>query len=364
MAEVKLNIIAEDRASEIFKNIVSAFDKLKSSIATIDGAGKTLSGGMDVLTQAVNASTEKLNVLINKLSETIVFLKTNALIELASVFSKLTESTKGFNSAITLARGMLPGLIAGLKTVSLAGASFFAGWKIGEWISGLEAGGRTIHQWTKGVFLWWSEMLDGIVRKVKTTWAELKITWLEGINSLFEYGKKLPGFIGKGYEELSAMTKSKISELKGAVERLGEEGKKSEDKFRDMYRILEEESIKSKEAFEDTTSAVKQATENISKAMTDSMTALNLEIDPSAIKGIEELNASITGLKKEIETPYAFCLDVSQAVKAVSEVNSAIASIPDVTVKTVILQYQTQASPLMPFTKGIDHIKELMESLP
>ncbi len=57
-------------------------------------------------------------------------------------------------------------------------------------------------------------------------------------------------------------------------------------------------------------------------------------------------------------------LDVSGALEAARAVGQAIDAIPDTSVKTVILRYQTQASPIRPFGEGIEQIKKKMESLP
>ena len=57
-------------------------------------------------------------------------------------------------------------------------------------------------------------------------------------------------------------------------------------------------------------------------------------------------------------------LDVSGALEGARAVGQAIDAIPDTSVKTVILRYQTQASPIRPFGEGIEHIKKKMESLP
>ncbi len=57
-------------------------------------------------------------------------------------------------------------------------------------------------------------------------------------------------------------------------------------------------------------------------------------------------------------------LNVSQALSAVSAVKTALASIPEVTYKDVVVRYQTMASPLRPFTEGMEHIRKAMEALP
>ena len=57
-------------------------------------------------------------------------------------------------------------------------------------------------------------------------------------------------------------------------------------------------------------------------------------------------------------------LDVGQALSGARSVRDAIDAIPDTSVKTVVVRYQTQASPIRPFSEGIEYIKKKMESLP
>ncbi len=57
-------------------------------------------------------------------------------------------------------------------------------------------------------------------------------------------------------------------------------------------------------------------------------------------------------------------LDVSGALEAARAVEQAIDAIPDMSIKTIVLRYQTQASPIRPFGEGIEQIKKKMESLP
>ena len=57
-------------------------------------------------------------------------------------------------------------------------------------------------------------------------------------------------------------------------------------------------------------------------------------------------------------------LDVGQALSGARSVREAIDAIPDMSVKTVVVRYQTQASPIRPFSEGIEYIKKKMESLP
>jgi hypothetical protein len=86
-----------------------------------------------------------------------------------------------------------------------------------------------------------------------------------------------------------------------------------------------------------------------------------LSLDVSDAKGaVGSLDADLDSLA----LAKAFELDVSDALRDAADVKAAIDEIPDVSYKTVVVQYQTQASPLMDFTEGMDYIEERMESLP
>jgi hypothetical protein len=90
---------------------------------------------------------------------------------------------------------------------------------------------------------------------------------------------------------------------------------------------------------------------------------------PVVTSVIETIRRSLGTLKEHLVSldpclEKSLRLDVSDALEAVDTVKEALASIPDVTTKTVIVEYKTKASPVMPFTEGIAHVKGLMDSLP
>jgi hypothetical protein len=84
------------------------------------------------------------------------------------------------------------------------------------------------------------------------------------------------------------------------------------------------------------------------------------------IKTEESLEAvkNITGELSKLDATKTLDLDASSAVQAVNEAKAAIDAIPDVSYKTVIVQYKTQASPVMDFSEGMAYIEERMASLP
>jgi len=96
-------------------------------------------------------------------------------------------------------------------------------------------------------------------------------------------------------------------------------------------------------------------------------------IERQVLKGVEfKIDAAaaveaIRGVAAEaakLEASKVLTFDVSGALAGVWRIKAAIDSIPDITTKTVIIKYKTQASPVMPFSEGIRYIKEKMNSLP
>ncbi|GAB4389053.1 MAG: hypothetical protein Kow0025_12060 [Thermodesulfovibrionales bacterium] len=93
----------------------------------------------------------------------------------------------------------------------------------------------------------------------------------------------------------------------------------------------------------------------------ESLASLSLGLDVSAaLQAMGEVRAAVYSL----DLSRALDLDVSEALGAASQVKRLLDSIPDVTVKTVVMEFKTQASPVMPFSEGIRHIRAMMESLP
>ena len=111
-------------------------------------------------------------------------------------------------------------------------------------------------------------------------------------------------------------------------------------------------------------SAVERHVESLAKvagSLEERLSGFGPGIDVSgALRAIGEVRSAVDSLS----LAGAFVLDVSQALAAASAVKASIDIIPDVTVKTVVLDFKTQASPVMPFTEGIRHIRSMLESLP
>jgi hypothetical protein len=79
---------------------------------------------------------------------------------------------------------------------------------------------------------------------------------------------------------------------------------------------------------------------------------------------LREIENAMKSTSTVIERQRQVVIDNEQAKRAVGEVKIFLDSIPDVTYKTVIVEYKTKASPVMPFTEGMAHIREMMDSLP
>jgi hypothetical protein len=90
---------------------------------------------------------------------------------------------------------------------------------------------------------------------------------------------------------------------------------------------------------------------------------------PVITSAVERIRGSLGVVKEQLASldplfQKSLNLDIADALEAVDRVKGALASIPDITTKTVVVEYQTKASPVMSFTEGIAHIREKMESLP
>ena len=96
---------------------------------------------------------------------------------------------------------------------------------------------------------------------------------------------------------------------------------------------------------------------------------INIKAEDEATPVIEAISEALDALGSELAAMDAgltktLTLDVGGALAGASEVIAAIDAIPDVSEKVVLIEYQTMASPVRPFTEGIGYIREKMESLP
>jgi uncharacterized phage infection (PIP) family protein YhgE len=190
---------------------------------------------------------------------------------------------------------------------------------------------------------------------------------LEG--SIKELNKNICG-LAKSFDVVKEFSEAAKRVVDIYDENIGKYLKRAEE-IKSKLRLLDkdfeifkdfEAKIKIKGDFSDLEEKRKRLIEELEGVWKEMFSPFTQGLSSALSEGISQIEKRLKELDSYLLK--TLTLDISQAVKAVSEVNSALASIPDVTVKTVVVQYQTQASPLMPFTKGIDHIKELMESLP
>jgi uncharacterized phage infection (PIP) family protein YhgE len=81
-----------------------------------------------------------------------------------------------------------------------------------------------------------------------------------------------------------------------------------------------------------------------------------------AISALRELKSAIDRISSPIER--LLKVNAYDALLSIGRVKSALDSIPDIIYKTVVIQYKTQASPVMPFSEGMEMVRKKMESLP
>ncbi len=120
------------------------------------------------------------------------------------------------------------------------------------------------------------------------------------------------------------------------------------------------------------------AAEEVKRATQDALTA-QYQADMAALESwvsalaagmtnaqnnIAYLKQTIDDLNLALKDQRILDVDTSAAVDSVKYLKDQIDAIPDISHKTVIIHYKTQASPIMPFSEGIRHIKSMMESLP
>ncbi len=87
------------------------------------------------------------------------------------------------------------------------------------------------------------------------------------------------------------------------------------------------------------------------------------KLDLNTSKAIEKAN-HLKEVIDNIDFYRAFNIDNSQALDAIAAVRSAINAIPDVTYKDLVYRVKTQASPIRPFSEGMEYVRQKLESLP
>jgi len=79
---------------------------------------------------------------------------------------------------------------------------------------------------------------------------------------------------------------------------------------------------------------------------------------------IEMYQGQIVNLDNELAKQRILMIDTSKATQNIRNVVSELKAIPPVTYKSVVVEYFTKASPIVPFTEGMNKIKQMMTSLP
>jgi hypothetical protein len=132
--------------------------------------------------------------------------------------------------------------------------------------------------------------------------------------------------------------------------------------------VVEEKAVATQKALEDISLAVEDTKENVNAAtqafeeLLDVTTQAEQKEVTFNLDGLAELKEALQSLDPLLDK--SLNLDISDALEAVDRVKGALASIPETTFKKVVVEYKTKASPVMPFTEGMAHIREMMESLP
>lgn len=111
----------------------------------------------------------------------------------------------------------------------------------------------------------------------------------------------------------------------------------------------------------ETVGTLEKLTAVIKENMQDMLEGMSFDLDTvPAVEALGELEERVSGLVFK----GLLHLDTSNALSTVSALKARIDSIPDVSVKTVIVRVQTQASPVRPFSEGMDYVEERLRSLP
>jgi hypothetical protein len=97
--------------------------------------------------------------------------------------------------------------------------------------------------------------------------------------------------------------------------------------------------------------------------------SLNVDIPKLSSESLSSIEQDVNAMKEQFSSldpqlDKQLTIDTTDVPFAVASVQSYLDSIPDVTVKKVIVQMYTQASPVRPFGEGMAHVRRELESLP
>lgn len=134
--------------------------------------------------------------------------------------------------------------------------------------------------------------------------------------------------------------------------------------FKDAMENVLYEQIPQKEVdlgvFEESLSKFKEILGEIDAyIMNMSTTKISLDVAP-AIESLRKLQAEADAL----DLNKTLFVEVSEANANIRSVKAWLDSIPDVTVKTLLIKTVMQASPVRPFTEGADYVERRLRELP
>lgn len=180
------------------------------------------------------------------------------------------------------------------------------------------------------------------IAQLKNMVGEIK-TMLEGLNST--WGRIYDETIGKYLKNLEAAV-GKIKDIKGQIDNW-------KDSWKDVIDIGD---------FSELNKELDKAYKELEHLLGVSIPSVMEKSETGIIKSLSSIEDGIKGLDPMLDKSVS--LDNASALAAAGDVMAAIAAIPDVSYKQVIVQYMTQASPVRPFSEGMEYIKQKMQSLP
>lgn len=146
-----------------------------------------------------------------------------------------------------------------------------------------------------------------------------------------------------------------LENLKKALESVADSNAETQA---EMAASIEDAYLKALKSIEGSVDSIQASLDDIRGAIADPFVVI-VSAD-SAIADVDRLSSLLEGL----DLQKTLTLEVDDAIAGAGAVRAAIDAIPDVSYKEVIVQYKTQASPVRPFTEGIEYIRSMMESLP
>ena len=217
---------------------------------------------------------------------------------------------------------------------------------------------------TEGSLQGWLSTFWIVVNLIKIAVDRLKASGIKDISDSITSLKDDISSVKEKLEELNATWSDIYEETAGKYKgRL--EGLIEEINFLTNYIADLQETFKDAE-FEVDLSGLKRELNEAIKELEGLLGVSLPKVTQGAADAVEEsvgsLKNQLSGLDSLLDKTLS--ITIAQAIRNTGEVKTALASIPEVTYKDVVVRYQTMASPLRPFTEGMEYIRKKMESLP